>query len=380
MKKTTIILIEVIVVLSIILVLVNNMTYKKKIDEINLNINENVEKEEKHYQLNMIMAGDALIHKSVYQDAKTGENTYDFKEMLSSLNPIISSYDLAFYNQETIIGGKDIGLSTYPRFNSPDEIGDAMVDLGFNMVSLANNHTMDRGEKAILYSLNYWKNKEGILTSGSYSSFNDRDNIPIMTKNNISYTLLAYTYGTNGIPVPEGKEYLVNIYSDEQVKKDIEKVRDKVDVLFVSMHWGTEYTHEPTEEQKRIATYLASLDVDVVIGHHPHVIEPIEYIEDALVIYSLGNFISAQKGISRLIGMMVSLEIHKNVNDNSTKISIDNVKSDLIYTYYNNFKNYKLYLFNELNNELLPNYDNIKAEYSSIINKYDKTIKVGIFN
>ena len=120
-----------------------------------------------------------------------------------------------------------------------------MMDLGFNLVSLANNHTLDRGEQAILNSLDYWSNQNA-LTAGSYSSFDDREELRVREINGIRYTLLSYTYGTNGIPVPEGKEYLVNVYTDEMLTEDIAKARGEVDVLMVAMHWGEEYTHEPT--------------------------------------------------------------------------------------------------------------------------------------
>ena len=332
----------------------------------------------KEYKLSMIMAGDALIHNGVYSDAHLGNNKYEFKPMFEEIKPFVQEYDLAFYNQETIIGGKELGLSTYPRFNSPEEIGDALVDAGFNIVSLANNHTLDRGEKAILNSWDYWQKKK-VVIAGSYPSQEERDKIRVYEKNNIRYTLLAYTTSTNGLKTPNGKEYLVNVYSDEIVKEDIEKVRDKVDVVMVSMHWGIEYTHTPTEEQKRIANYLASLGVDIIIGHHPHVIQPIEFIGDTLVIYSLGNFISAQIGLPRLIGMMVSLNIVKKVDNDQITIKIEDVKGDLIYTYYDNFKNIKVIPFSKLNNNLLKNYEKIKEEYIAIINNYDKTISVGIF-
>ena len=184
---------------------------------------EKEEKEEiKTSKLSLVMVGDALLHSSVYNDAyKNG--VYDFSSQLEYIKPIIQKYDLAFYNQESILGGTSIGLSDYPTFNSPQEFGDAMVDAGFNLVSLANNHTLDRGEKAVLNSCEYWKTKD-VLTAGSYTSFEEANEIKIKEKNGIKYTLLSYTYGTNGIPVPSGKEYLVNLYSDEKAKEDIEKV------------------------------------------------------------------------------------------------------------------------------------------------------------
>jgi len=198
----------------------------------------------KVYELSLVMAGDNLIHNSIYEEAYRLANYsgYDFKPMYTYLKDIVSNYDLAYYNQETILGGSEIGLSSYPAFNSPYEVGDAMIDAGFNLVSLATNHTLDRGESAVINSCEYWSSKKDVMTSGSYCSFEERDAVQVMEKNNISYSLLSYTYGTNGIPVPSGKEYLVNVWPTnggnpstdsgyqsykETVKTDIERVRDK---------------------------------------------------------------------------------------------------------------------------------------------------------
>lgn len=322
----------------------------------------------KEKKLSMITAGDALIHSSVYQDAYVYGNTYDFTKMIPSIKNLIKDYDLKFYNQETIIGGKDLGVSTYPCFNSPDEIADAMLDAGFNMVSLANNHTLDRGSRAVMYSTQqYWPTKD-VMVAGSYDSFENRDRIQVREMNGIKYTLLAYTTTTNGLSTGAGKEYMVNVYDPELVKADIERVRPYTDVIMVSMHWGEEYTATPVYSQKQIAQYLASLGVNVIIGTHPHVIEPIEYIGDTLVIYSLGNFISAQIGIDRLVGAMVSYDIVKK-DDNSIKI--ENVKANLIYTYYNNFRNYYVYPFTELNTNILYDYVALHEKYSNILKMYD---------
>ncbi|MCI9434689.1 MAG: CapA family protein [Bacilli bacterium] len=347
----------------------------KNVDLDKLKYKDGFEKveEKQSNKLSMITAGDALIHSSVYQDAYISGDSYDFTKMLPSIKNLISGYDLKYYNQETIIGGKNLGVSTYPCFNSPDEIADAMLDAGFNIVSLANNHTLDRGERAILYSTEqYWPTKE-VMVAGSYNSFDNRNKIQVREMNGIKYTLLSYTTSTNGIPVPSGKDYLVNRYDPEQVKRDIEAVRPYTDVIMVAMHWGEEYTATPVNSQKQIAQYLSDLGVNVIIGTHPHVIEPIEFIGDTLVIYSLGNFISAQIGIDRLVGAMVSYDIIKN-DDNGIKI--ENVKAHLIYTYYNNFRNYYVYPFTELNTNILPNYVSLYEKYSNIIKMYDNSIEV----
>ncbi len=336
------------------------------------------EEKKKEYDVSLVMVGDALYHSGVYKDGLQSDGTYNFDSQLADVTPIIKNYDLAYYNQETILGGTELGLSNYPRFNSPQEVGDAFLKAGFNLVSLATNHTMDRGEKAILNSVNYWREKENVLTAGSYDSFEDRARSHIGEKNGITYAFLSYTYGTNGIPVPEGKEYLVNLFDKETVKKDIEEVRDKVDIVMVAMHWGVEYTHTPTKEQRDQAQFLADLGVDIIIGSHPHVIEPIEHIGKTVVIYSLGNFISGQDGLMKRIGLLASLDIHKVVENDTTTISIDNVRGDLLYTYHNGgYRKFRVIPFYKLTNDLLPNYQSIQKEYEAILNKNDDTIKVG---
>ena len=259
------------------------------------------------------MVGDALIHSTLYQDAKTNDG-YDFKPMLERIKPIASKYDLEYYNQETILGGEELGLSNYPRFNSPYEVGDAFIDAGFNLVSLATNHTMDKGEQGVLNSLAYWNKQKNVLTSGSYSSFEDRDKKIIKEINGIKYAFFSYTTWTNGLSTPTGKEYLNNVYNEELVKADIERVKEEADVIIVAMHWGTEYSTGISDTQVEIANYLANLGVDIIIGSHPHVVEPIEFIGKTMVIYSLGNFISDQVGVECLTGLMVSVDIKKTVH------------------------------------------------------------------
>ncbi|WP_304149358.1 CapA family protein [Helicobacter bilis] len=331
-------------------------------------------------ELTLIMGGDALLHTAVYNDAKytlpqekdskaKPTFSYDFSKMFIHAAPLISQYDLAFYNQETILGGKELGLSSYPAFNSPQEFGDCMINLGFNLISLANNHTLDRGEKAIINSREYWS-KKPVIAAGSYISENERNTAKIYEKSGITYTLLAYTYGTNGIPIPKNKEYLVNVYNKEMLKKDIENVRNKVDLLMVSMHWGNEYDFKPNKEQEEFAHYLSTLGVDIIIGHHPHVVQPIEWINNTLVIYSLGNMISAQKGLEKRVGMFAGVKIKK--DSKSKKITLHDLHTHLIYTYYDkNRKNFSIYPFTKLNEKILLNYKQIYKDYLKIVTQRD---------
>ena len=348
-------------------------------------VEEKKEPSVQKYNLSLFAVGDALIHNGVYIDANTykkndkGQYIYDFTDMFTDIKDIVKDYDLAFYNQETIIGGKNLGLSNYPCFNSPDEIGEDLVKTGFNLVNLSTNHSYDKGLEGLKYSSNFWKNQKDVYAVGSYATKEDRDAARFETKNGITYALLGYSTVTNGFSIDDNYSYYWNLYDKEKVKEDIEKVRDKVDVVMVSMHWGTEYTHTPTAEEKEIAKYLSSLGVDIVIGHHPHVIQPIEYVGDTLVIYSLGNFISAQDGTMKRVGMMASLEINKTVTDGkTTSVTIDNVKGDLIYTYHQGYKNFKVIPFNKLDNTKLNGYQNIYNQYKPIINKTnDSRIQTG---
>ena len=341
-------------------------------------------------KINLVMVGDALIHDRMYNDAYH-DGKYDFKPYLKLIKEKVSNYDLAYYNQETILGGTSIGLSSYPSFNSPWEVGDAMIDAGFNLVSLATNHTLDRGEKAIILSREYWDKHDNVYAFGSYNSDSQKSEMEskVFEKNNIKYGILNYTYGTNGIPVPYRKDYLVNLWNmdsnyegyKEKVLDDINKLRDKVDVLMVAMHWGIEYNHGITDMQKNTAKFLADNGVDIIIGTHPHVIEPVEWIDNTLVIYSLGNFISAQNSESCTyykcnIGLMSSLTITKTTNEEGSNIKIDNVSNELIYTYHNNYHDYLVIPFSD--NEIkthLDNYESVYNDYAKIIKSSDDRIK-----
>ena len=346
------------------------------LDNRSINISYQTVNTKKETYASMVMVGDALIHGTVYGTAHryANYNGYDFKPMLEHIKERVKDYDLAYYNQETILGGTELGLSTYPLFNSPYEVGDAFIDAGFNLVSLATNHTIDKGEKGVLNSRNYWNQQADVLAAGSYSSFEERDKVVIKEVNGIKYAFLSYTTYTNGLIVPTGKEYLVNVYDEDLIKEEIIRYRDQVDLLMVAMHWGTEYMTYPTNEQKEISEYLASLGVDLIIGCHPHVIEPIEYIDDTLVIYSLGNFISSQIGVERLTGLMLSLNIKKEEYHGKTTISFEDIEGTLIYTDRNN--GYIVYPYDMLTDNILNNYETYYEKYKKVVTAYSDQVTV----
>ena len=391
-KKITKILLAIILIVAILVggsfYYIYNFSLNKPKNPVEDKKEEEIKKEPKDYSARLFMVGDALIHDCVYTDAKRqGNGSYDFKPMIENIKAISSKYDLAYYNQETILGGTALGLSHYPRFNSPHEVGDAFLDAGFNLVSLATNHTMDRGETGVINSVNYWKSKKDkAVYSGQWISHEERayETSQIYEKNGIKYAFFSYTTWTNGLSTPKGKEYLNNVYSDELAYADISKVRDLVDVVIVAMHWGTEYSHGVSAEQTKIANYLSSIGTDIIIGAHPHVVEPVEYINNGktFVIYSLGNVISAQIGNERLTGLMMEITIKKHVDENdNVTITLENPRAELIYTkYYTNpyCNNFKVYTYPQLNNSILPNYEALYGKFKNIVSSRYPELQWGV--
>lgn len=384
LKKSWIVKVSILIFLFLCVCFVGMVYYSETHSSVSpsedLTISERVPIE---YSARIFMVGDALIHSSIYQAAKQSDGSYDFRSMLEYIKPIALKYDLKYYNQETILGGASLGYSNYPRFNSPQEVGDAFIDAGFNLVSLATNHTMDKGEVGVINSVNYWKSKENVVFSGQWTSSEERETAEIHEINGIKYAFFSYTTWTNGLNTPSGKEYLNNVYSDEKAKTDIEKVKDKVDVIIVAMHWGNEYSHGVSASQTNIANYLSSLGVNLIIGAHPHVVEPVEYINDGktFVIYSLGNFISDQVGIERLTGLMMEVTMKKVIDiDDSVTVSIENPKAELIYTKSNNSRerDFKVYPYSQLNNNLLPNYMGYYEKYKGIVSSRYQDLVWGV--
>ena len=363
LKKTPLVIL-LCIVLCCCFVMAKSTNKSKKSSDNNI-----VEKKEKKVSSNkksmsLVMVGDVLTHDSVLADALKEDGSYDFTSMFTYIKPMIKDYDLKYVNEESIIGGPSFKYSGYPTFNAPDIIGDNLIDTGFNVVGLANNHAYDKGETGILYSNKYWGGKD-VIASGTYSSHEDRDNIKVYEKNGIKYAFLAYTTSLNGYTLSSDKSYLVNVYSDELVKDDINKIKDKVDVIIVAMHWGDEYTNTPTNSEVTIAKYLSDLGVDLIIGTHPHVVQPIEYVGETLVIYSLGNFISNQLvlGLNPAIGLMVGVDI--TVDGTNTKVSIK--EKELLYSYSDNSTKFKVIPFSKMSDDILTDYKNIEEKYMSII-------------
>lgn len=276
--------------------------------------------------VSFVGVGDNLIHDTVYKDAEKEDGSYDFTKMYADIKDEVKDSDIAFINQETVLGGTQLGLSGYPTFNSPTEIAKNLEMIGFNLVNLATNHCLDKYESGISNELAAFSETE-MIVNGVYTSQEAYEQIPTFKKKGITFSFLAYTYGTNGIEAPN--PYNVSYFSDEKITSDVAKAKEISDVVIVSAHWGDENTFAPNDYQKHYAQLFADLKVDVVIGTHPHTIQPVEWVNGAegnqtLVVYSLGNFIGGMLTTDNAIGGMISFDFVKDAK--TEEISVEHVK------------------------------------------------------
>ena len=288
-------------------------------------------------KVSFVAVGDNLIHDTIYEQAAArSSGGYDFSYAYENVAPLIKAPDVAILNQETIIS-TDHNVSSYPMFNSPVEVGEEMLKIGFDVFNIATNHSLDCGEKGLISAINYWKSKN-VITTGAYLNSEEQQKVAVGEVNGVKIAYLGFTESTNGLSLPKDSEVVLVRASDETLlQQKIMKAREVADFVIVNAHWGNEYTHEPTTEQRELAKKLASWGADVIIGTHPHVIQPVEYIENSdgrrtLVAYSLGNFISAQNRGPRMLGGMINFDIVK--NNNTGKVAIENVVFSGVVTHY----------------------------------------------
>jgi len=326
--------------------------------------------------ISIAAVGDLLIHSRVYDEAEQSDGSYNFLPMFDAVQSYLKEPTITMANQETIMGGTEIGLSTYPQFNSPFELGDNLKELGVDIVTMANNHTLDRGEVAIQNATSYY-DKIGMLYTGSFKDEEDRSKIRVMEEEGIRVSFLSYTYGTNGIPVPEGKDYLVNLIDKDLMEHDIKEAKQLSDIIVVSLHFGNEYERVPNNEQRSLAQFVADLGVDVVIGHHPHVLQPIDWIEgkdgnQMLVAYSLGNFLSGQDKLYRQIGGIFEFEVTKTTDRKGDQFEVHSPSILPTYVHFERIngkmRNYKILPMKDVTDSYLPNasehYEEIKGHLS----------------
>lgn len=273
-------------------------------------------------EVSLSMVGDVLLHTTVENTSIGKDGKYNFKPIFKKIKKLIKSYDLAIVNQETILGGVELGITGYPMFNAPTEIGDAIYDAGFDVILHANNHALDRGKRGIKNTLKFWRNTYPTLDIlGMYDNEKDSKKIYIKEVNGIKIAILNYTYGTNGIKPPTDMPYAVEYLVKKNVESDIKIARKKADFVVVCPHWGTEYFHGVSDYQKYWTDIFLKNKVDLVLGAHPHVIEPIKWMKDKksghkmLVYFSLGNFVNGTIATgalgNRYLGGMAEVVITK---------------------------------------------------------------------
>lgn len=332
----------------------------------------------------LFMVGDALLHDVIPTAARTSAGTYDFTPLLNRVGTIASPYDLEYYNQETILGGDDLGIHGYPQFNGPQAYGDAMVNYGFNLVSLANNHSLDMGVTGVNNSLNYWKSKSGVVTSGAYASEADQQAITIHEVNGIKYAFFSWTYGMNGLQPPADQPYMIACYDghEDEMLAQVKAAKAQADVVIVAMHWGTEYVFDATPEQQRLAQELADAGADIIIGNHPHVIGPVQWLNNhkTICFYALGNLVAAQFDDSR-IEMMAALNIEKTTVNGQSTVTIKDVKTDLMYCYgAADLSYYETVPFSQMTDDTyVADHAAVYEKYKPYITAMDSTIQVGGF-
>ncbi len=281
--------------------------------------------------VNFLACPDNIIHPSVfynaiqvaarnngttpsYNDLHNAE--YDFSPIYKNVASLIENADIAYINQETLVGGTSGPVHGYPRFNSPIAIGEEVVDLGFDVVNVAHNHMLDSNDTSYLEFCNDYFENKGLEVIGYYPTQDSVENITVIEKEDIRIAFLAYTYSTNGIRPPSGTSFVIPYFEKELVRKQVAAAKLVADVIIVSCHWGYEDTFGVNSEQKEYATLMCELGVDVVLGMHPHVIQPMQWMTSetgskTLVVYSLGNFVSGMVAGRNMLAGMLSLDIRK---------------------------------------------------------------------
>jgi len=301
-----------------------------------------------------------LFHHTVYGTRRVN-GVYVLAPIYDEIKDIIQNADLAFINQETVMAGSSFGYSNFPLFNTPQELAYTLAETGFDIINLANNHALDMRAIGLSNTLDLLESFEQFTVIGARK---EGESARIITKNNIKLGFLAYTFSVNGMPIPRDNPNIVSLIDREVMEREIKALRPLCDFLIVSMHWGAEYRIQPGRDQIDLAYFLAELDVDLIIGHHPHVLQRVETItlpdgRETLCFYSLGNFVSHQLEKETLIGAMAILTFSKEevINESgeiTEKLSINDVGMLPLITHYDNrWSNTKVYPLYAYTEELL---------------------------
>lgn len=274
------------------------------------------------------LVGDLMCHSTQFNYAKVDKDSFDFKPVFREVRKYFDRSDFVIGNLETVTAGREEVYSGYPFFNTPDDYIAGLKDAGFDLLVTANNHSLDQGEKGIRRTIEQIS-KNNIKSVGTFTSSEDRDSIRIFNINGIKIAVLSYTYSTNGIPKPKGKDYLVNLIDYNLIERDIKLARNSGgEIVLVYYHFGEEYQRLPNDYQKEVVKFTINQGADLIIGSHPHVIQPFDYFETynanldtGFIVYSLGNFISNQQWRYSDAGVILNIDLTKNFKNDSIFIS-----------------------------------------------------------
>lgn len=339
---------RVLILLFIIILFIFLFNFFINMESNNTEISQTSSNEEKIAQeeikpdvtFSLTAIGDIMCHNTQYWDAYQKEtDTYDFSYVFENVKDYIAAGDVSIANIETSFAGKERGYSNYPVFNSPDELARDVKKAGLDIITTAGNHCLDMGYSGLSRTIDVLKNN-GIEQLGTYKSQEERDTIFIKEVKGVKIAFIDYTYGTNGIPVPSGKEYCVNLIDKNLIKKDIEAAKSQnVDMIVACMHWGDEYKTKANKEQEDLADFLFKNGVNVIIGNHPHVLEQMEKrtitledgtTQDGFVIFACGNFICDQNAENTRNSIILNIDITRHSNG---KVTVDKANYIPIYMY-----------------------------------------------
>ena len=281
------------------------------------------------YDITLMAVGDNLMHMGVVYSGKQADGSLDYSFLYEGISDFLEHADIKIINQETILGGNERGFSGFPHFNSPTEVGDAIANSGFNVVLHASNHAADQGVEGLFACADFWDKYPDVLMTGIYANKEKAGEIPLLTVDGITFAILNYTYGPNMETLPKSLEghlnllcnYNANTYQMDfttlhpQVLTDIQKAKELADIVIVCPHWGTEYVTTPSSYEQEFALQMTEAGADLIIGTHPHVVQPVEWItaengNRALCFYSLGNYVSTQKGGISMLEALAWVTFH----------------------------------------------------------------------
>ena len=308
--------------------------------------------------VSFVGAGDNIVYYGNVRDAAScalpGGRKYNFAPIYSSVSEAIQSADIAFINQETLMCGDGYAFSYYPRFNGPQDMGYDLAELGFDVVNIANNHMLDKGEGGLSSTIDFWRAIDGVTLIGGYKNADEFAEPHVIEVNGIRIAFLSYTFFTNFLTLPASSPLVIPNPDEETVITQIARAHELADYLIVSVHWDEENIFKPNDKQISFAKFLSQYGVDVILGHHPHVIQPIEYIDrpdggKTLCVYSLGNFVAEMSRDYNMLGGLITFDIVKKGNT----VTTENVLF-LPTVYYFNTSFYKnhVYFLSDFTEEL----------------------------